>query len=162
MSTNAPIPAPTPASSPRWMKPLLILSLTANLVVIGFVIGQELRGDGRRGADRAVAWVLDMVPEDRRAMAEAHFAEALPALDAPNDDRGANVAMVLAAIRAEPYQPSELQAAMAKFGASRAERWAVLRERLSTLLTQFTPEERAAFAHNFEERMNRWRKRRND
>ncbi len=144
------------------MKLLLVLSLTANLVVVGIIAGRELREDDRRGSSRAVTWILDMVPEDRRAMAEAHFAEARAKLDTPDDDRGADLAVVLAAIRAEPYDPAELQSAMAALGASRAERWAVLRERLASLLGQFTPAERAAFAENFEDRMNRWRKRRSE
>lgn len=155
--------APERPSSPRWMKLLLALSLAANLLVIGVVAGRELRGDDRRGgADRAVGWILEMMPDGRRDMARAHFDEARPALEAADGDRGAEVAEILAAIRAEPYQPADVQAAMAAFGASRTERWEVLRERMATLLARLTPAERAAFADNFEERMNRWRNRRRD
>ena len=157
MSTDA----PAQARSPGWMKLLLILSLTANLLVIGVVAGYELRDDRRRGGtDRAVGWILEMVPDERRDMAEAHFAEARAAIDAAEGDRGALMDAVLAAIRAEPYQPAAVQAAMAAYGDSRSERWEVLRERMATLLARLTPDERAAFADNFEERMKRWRERR--
>jgi Spy/CpxP family protein refolding chaperone len=148
--------APSPRNSPAWLKLLLILSLTANLLVIGIIAGRELRQDGRRGG---VGWILDLVPEERRELAEAHFAEARALFEA-DDDRGALMDAVLAAIRAEPYDPSAVEAAMAAFGESRAERWKVVRERLSTLLAELTPAERAAFADNFEERMDRWRDRR--
>ena len=145
--------------SPGWMKLLLILSLTANLLVIGVIAGHELRGRGG-GPGGAVDWIVGMVPEGRREMAQAHFAQVSPTLDAAEHDRGAQMDAVLAAIRAEPFQPSEVEAAMAVFGESRAERWAVLRERTASLLAQLTPEEREAFADRFEERMNRWRDRR--
>jgi uncharacterized membrane protein len=149
--------------SPGWIKLLLILSLTANLLVIGVVAGYELRDDGRRGGtDRAVGWIVDMVPEERRDMAEAHFAEARAAIDTADGDRAALMDGVLSAIRAEPYDPAAVRAAMAAYGNSRSERWEVLRERMASLLARLTPEERATFADNFEERMNRWRERRGD
>ena len=150
--------------SPGWMKLLLILSLTANLLVIGVIAGYELRGDGQRGGgtDRAVGWILEMVPEARRGMAEAHFAAVRAEIDTAGGDRAALMDGVLAAIRAEPYDPAAVQAAMAAYGDSRSERWEVLRERMASLLARLSPEERAAFAANFEERMNRWRERRSD
>ncbi len=149
------------ARSPGWMKLLLILSLTANLLVIGLVAGRELRGDEPRGGtERAVGWILDLVPDDRRAMAEAHFADVRARTGAADADRGALMDGIVAAIRAEPYEPAAVRAAMAAYGDSRAQRWEVLRERTASLLAGFTPEERAAFADNFEERMNRWRQRR--
>lgn len=153
---------PVRLRSPAWMKLLLILSLTANLVVIGVVAGHALRHDKRRdGQHRAVEWILRLVPEDRRALAEAHFAEAQAALEAA-DDAGPQVAAILAAIRAEPYDPSAVEVAMAGYGSVRAERWAVLRERIATLLAQLTPEERVGFADRLQERMERWRERRRD
>ena len=154
--------APAAVRSPGWMKLLLIGSLTANVLVVGVVAGHELRDDRRRGMDRAVGRILDMVPEERRAMAEAHFAEARPALEAAEDDRGPLIDAVLAAIRATPYDPAAVRAAMAAYGESRSERWEVLRERTATLLAMLTPEERAAFADNYEEWTQRWRERRRD
>ena len=154
--------APVRTRSPGWMKLLLILSLTANLLVIGVIAGYELRGEDRRGGDRAIGWILEMVPEERRDMAEAHFAEARAAMDAAGGERAALMDAVLAAIRAEPYQPAAVQTAMAAYGDSRSQRWQVLRERMATLLARLTPDERATFADRFEERMNRWRERRRD
>jgi uncharacterized membrane protein len=153
--------APNQVRSPGWMKLLLILSLTANLLVIGVIAGYELRGERRSaGTDRAVGWILDLVPEERRGMAEAHFAAARAKIDTADGDRAALMDGVLAAIRAEPYDPAAVQAAMAAYGDSRSERWEVLRERMASLLARLSPEERAAFAASFEERMNRWRERR--
>lgn len=162
MSTDAPTPAPALARSPRWMRLLLVMSLTANLLVIGVVAGHELRRDHPRGADRAVGWILELVPEGRRAMAEAHFAEALAQVDAADRERAGDAAAVLAAIRAEPFEPAAVQSAMAGYGAARAERWAILRERMASMLAEFTPAERAAFADRLQDRMSRWRKRRGD
>lgn len=162
MSPQPGIETPAGPRSPRWMKLLLVLSLTANLLVIGVIAGRELRPDHRRGADRAVGWILDLVPEDRRAMAEAHFAGALAEVDAAERDRAEDARAVIAAIRAEPYDPASVQAAMASYGAARAERWSILRQRMATLLSEFTPAERAAFADRMEERMSRWQKRRRD
>jgi uncharacterized membrane protein len=155
--------APAWQRVPGWLKLLLIVSLTANLVVIGVVAGYELRGDDRRrGSSDIVAWVVEMLPEERRAAAEAHLALAQEAFDAADSDRGTRIDAVLAALRAEPYDPAAVEAAMAEFGASRRERWAVFRERLASLLDQLTPEERAAFADRFDERMSRWRERRSN
>ena len=94
-------------------------------------------------------------------MAKAHFADALSQVDA-EDDRDATTASLLAAIRAEPYDPAAVQSAMAGYGEARAQRWAVLRERLATLLAQFTPAERDAFADRLQDRMEHWRERRGD
>lgn len=158
MSTDA----PAGRRSPRWMKVLLVLSLTANLLVVGIIAGHALRADHRRGADRAVGRILDLVPEDRRAMAEAHFAGALAEVDAAERDRSDDARAVVAAIKAEPYEAGAVEAAMTGYDASRAERWAILRERMATLLAEFTPAERAAFAERLEDRMTRWQKRRGD
>lgn len=148
--------APTPGGCPGWIKILLTASLAGNLVVVGLVIGHEFREAPRevRGGDRVIDSLVAMVPEERRELAIAHFAEARERLDAAARDRSGRLAVVLAAIRAEPYDPAALEAALGEMF-DRSGRRTILRERLSTLLARLDPAEREVFAERFEERLGR-------
>lgn len=149
--------SPAHRGCPRWMKLLLILSLAANVAVAGLFIGHSIRPHeddrGARGSDRIVSWVVDMVPEDRREFAMTHMSQARDRIGAARAQRTARLPVVLDAIRAEPFDPAALDAALdAMFNRSTSGR-AILREHLITMLAGFTPAERAAFAERFAERL---------
>ena len=71
--------------------------------MVGIVIGHSLRKPehGARST-RAVDWIIEIVPEERRAFAIAHFAEARDRIEAGDKQPAREIKAVLAAIRAEP------------------------------------------------------------
>ena len=143
----------------RWMTLVLILSLTANLLVAGIVIGRWLAGDERpRGVDRTIGWMVRVVPEERREMAQTYFDAARPQFEAAQAARMDQFGAVLAAIRTEPFDPAALSSAMTATLETRSSQRALVYDRFATLLAQFTPDERAGIA----ERMETWVKKRAD
>ena len=150
--------APGRRGCPGWMKLLLIVSLAANLAVAGLVIGHAFRPNeergGGRGPDRTIGWIVEMMPEERREFALNHFAGAREEIAAARANRGALLAAVVAAIRAEPFDPAGLDAALDALFDRRATGRSVVRERMVTLLAQLTPAERDAFAARFAARMD--------
>lgn len=144
---------PARPRAPLWMKLLLVLSLAANLLVAGLVIGHWLAdSEPQSGMDRRVGWMLRVVPEERRELAAAHFEAGRPQFEAAEAAQHDRVGAVLAAIRSEPFEPAALSAAMAASLEARTAPRVVVYDRFATLLEQFTPAERAVIA----ERMEAW------
>ena len=63
---------------PVWVKLLMVASLTLNLVVVGLVIGQQLRPPPEIRSD----WVLEIVPPELRDQVETIIANDRPKLNA--------------------------------------------------------------------------------
>jgi uncharacterized membrane protein len=164
MSEN--FPTPEAIKRPRrWPRVLLTVSLLFNLLVLGAIAGAHLR-DGR-DAGR-------MPPADRVTMHGTGFApffEALPreargeigrALRARGEparpDRAAleaEFASILAALRAEPFERSALEAVMQAQQARVSTRVEAGRGALLDILESMSPSERAAFAERMEQRLAR-------
>lgn len=145
------------------MKLLLILSLAANFVIAGIVIGHSFRdGDRERGSDRVVNWIVEMLPEARRDFARAYFAEGQERIEAARAERITHLPEVVAALRAEPFDPAALERALETMFDRRNSSRTVIRERLISLLGELTPAERADFAAEFEQRLSDRAARRGD
>ena len=146
----------TLGDAPGWMKLALILSLATNLAVAGMVIGYSIRGDGepeRRGPERVIGWIVEMMPEERRDFARAHFADVPELVDAAREERMTHLPAVAAAMQAEPFDPVALDAALDAMFDRRNSSRTLVRERLISLLAELPPAERAAFAERFRERL---------
>ena len=131
---------------PAWVKLIMVLSLAGNFAVLGVLIGHGLREPEHRGRGaRSIDWIIGMVPEQRREFAMAYFAEARDQIEAAYVDRGPEIDAVLAAIRAEPYHPAALNSALNEMLDRRPRSRAIVRERLLSLLAEFTPAERDVF-----------------
>lgn len=142
------------------MKALLVLSLTGNLVVIGIVAGHAIRdSDRKHGVDRQIAWILRLVPDNRRQMAEAEFAPVHDAIVAAREDRRRQLDQVVAIIRTEPFEKATLAQSLDALGSMRTDRRDAVRQALVSILARFTPAERATFADRLEDSMQRWRER---
>jgi uncharacterized membrane protein len=147
---------PVRRGAPGWMKLVLILSLTVNLLIAGVVIGRWLAGDERpRGVDRTIGWMVRVIPEERREMAEAYFDAARPQLEAARAERMDQFGAVLQAIRTEPFDPAALGSAMTATLETRSSQRAIVYDRFATLLAQLTPEERAGIADRMEAWVNK-------
>jgi uncharacterized membrane protein len=150
------------AACPGWMKLLLILSLAANVVIAGVVIGYSFHDQPERGSERVINWIIEMVPDERRDLARAHFAGTREQIETARAERITHLPAVVAAMQAEPFDPAALGQALETMFDRRNSGRAILREHLITLLGQLTPAERAAFAARFEERLTERAERRGD
>lgn len=142
----------------RWMRWLLVASLALNLLVAGVLLGDALRGGtGQHG--RPVALTLGpfaraLGEEDRRAILDA--LEADEALRPPSRaERAAAFAEVLAAVRAEPFEPSRAEGAMRAQADRVAEVQRAVQAALVARLAAMPAEGRGAYADRLEGELRR-------
>lgn len=153
--------SPPVRRSPVWMKVLLVASLLLNFAVAGVLLGLMNSGKERpRGSERQISWILRFMPEDRREEAERLFDDRREELRRLYRDRPKFLAQVIAAIRADPFAPETLEAAMRAHRANSDERRLIVEETLVELLKGFTQEERIEFADAMEAQLARVRQRR--
>lgn len=167
MSDTAPQPPVPPAPTRGWVKVLLAVSLALNLAIIGMAAGAFLRNGGPpgRGDDRdfGLGPLADALSrEDRRALRDA-FLERHP------DGMGGRAALradfdaLLAALRAEPFDPAALDAAFASIAARNADLLERGRSVVADYLKTMDAATRAAFADRLEtallrgDRLDKWR-----
>lgn len=149
-----------PGPSRLW-RIVLVGSLALNLAVAGLVVGAAVSG---RFGDRPprsfdfglgpVALALD--PAERRAIGGAMRRDG--ALRAGDPRR--NAAAMVAALRAEPFDPDQLQDLMTAHNNQVA---TLQRKALAALMDQIiamSPERRAAFADRLQQELSRGRDRR--
>jgi uncharacterized membrane protein len=151
----------TQAGTRTWVRILLAVSLTVNLLVLGLVIGAHLR----YGADVR----LDGPPDGRSAMRDlgyAPFIDALPrdqrrALGHALRDRAGSFAMnrealarelaaILEVLRADPFTPDALTAVLDQQRARIDERARAGRELLMERIGAMSAAERQEFADRLE------------
>jgi hypothetical protein len=158
--------APAPRAPGRWLKAALVVSLALNLAVAGIVAGALLgeRRDARRPPPAELARELGLGPytraldiADRRALGAA-VRERVRAASGPRAIRAEirqDFAQVLAALRAEPFDPGRVAALIAAQGARAEARRelgaALLLERLAAM----DAGARAAYADRLEAGLHR-------
>ena len=150
------VPTPPPVmpvpASPRGVKIALALSVALNLGVAGLAIGAWL-GDGpHRGMPRDMTFgpfseALD--DTDRKALRRA-LLERLGEFREQREAARAEFEALLTTLRADPFDPEALKAALKALEVRNAERLELGRTLIETRLIEMTPEERAAFADRLE------------
>lgn len=156
---------PSTASPRRWPKVLLAVSLLFNLLVVGAIIGANLR------EERDARMFPPPDHDNMRAMGVAPFFDAMPRearrqmgqrlRDQPGGgpfDRQAlnrEFSDILAALRAEPFDPQAVAAVLDAQQARVTARIEAGRDALVESLAQMSPAERAQFADRLEERVSR-------
>ncbi|MEP2642725.1 periplasmic heavy metal sensor [Roseobacter sp.] len=157
---------PRPVAS-RRIKIILGVSLALNLAVGGLVAGAALRhGErgpgGPRGAGfgaYGLPYMIALPPEDRRAVSDA----VRQGRDAGVPDRAARRALyldVVSALRATPFDATALAAALGKQTATTLEVQKSAQEAWLGVVTDMSPDARAAYAQAVEEVLRRGPKRR--
>lgn len=142
---------------PGWMKLVFALSLAVNLAVAGVVIGHKFREEqkpDRRGVERAVEWIINLVPEERQDFARKQLSDLPSSLESERATRMANLPRITAAMTAEPFDPAALDAALKAMSDRH-----VLRQSVVALVEALTPAERAEFAESFSEKLDPQEKR---
>lgn len=136
----------------RWAGPLLLVSLMANLLVIGAVAGAFLKSSDRHGhhgkvphVERGLIGYVGSLPQPRRDALLAEFETSREQVDAERAKARAARHAVLETLAAEPFDRAALAAAVDKAVSAEA----AFRARTSTVFvsiaSQLTPEERRAF-----------------
>lgn len=140
---------------PIWVKALLALSLVANMAIAGLYVGQMSKTKERkRGTERQISWILKFVPEARHADAEKLFDGKRDEIRTLYRDRGKYLDEVIVAIRAEPFSPETVVAAMRARRENSGARRLIVEQTLVDLLQTFNADERAYFADQMEIRIN--------
>lgn len=161
---------PSRADPPRtrgWVKVVLAISLALNLAIVGLAAGAMLRNGGPPGRDDDRDFGLGPLAdalsrEDRRALRSAfldRYADGLGGRAALRADFDA----LLAALRAEPFDPAALDAAFASIAARNADLLDRGRAVVADYLKGMDAATRADFADRLEtallqgDRRDKWR-----
>ncbi len=143
----------------RSMRYLLIGSLALNLLVLGIIGGAVIRGPGGfggpRGVDLALGPIVEaLAPEDRQAIRTQLRANDM-LRQHPRQIREALATALQAALRAEPYDPAAIEAALSiqqnRLVAVQTAGQQVLVARIGLM----TPQARLAFADRLQEAIGR-------
>jgi uncharacterized membrane protein len=140
------------------MQVALALSVTLNLIVAGFVGGAMLRGPhGPEGKDREFSFgpFSDaMEPAERKALRKDILQRA-PGLGQMRQEMRADMDKVVAALRAEPFDPAALTNVMEAQQARLTGQISVGSQALRDFLLTMDAPHRHAFADRLEDRLKR-------
>jgi uncharacterized membrane protein len=161
--TESQIPPPPPAggssgqATPRWMKIALVVSVALNLAVAGLVLGAWL-GDGpHKGMPRDLSFgpFSDALSDaDRRALRKDLMGRAGEFRSSREAARAEFVAL-LDALRADPFDPAAMTAALTAIETRNAERLDLGRSLIEARLIAMSAAERKAFADRLEKGLRR-------
>jgi len=143
----------TGRACPTWMKALLIVSLAANIAVVGLYVGYGMQDKPERSANRAVDWIVRLMPEERRDFVQKAFDARRDELREARAGRARRMQAILAAMRAEPFSPEALAAELRRRGENRSARDEIIYGTLTEVLTALSPDERMAFVDNLEAKL---------
>lgn len=165
MSETSPSPRETGG---RVLRIALILSLTVNLLILGLVLG-TLAGrdrDGRRNfADIGFYPFIMALPDPQRRELGAELEKRAGDLRQNSEALRQEFEALLAALRADPYDPEAVRTSVEAQQTRLAQRQDIGRALLFERLEAMSVADRRAFADALEERMRRgprWRQRDRD
>lgn len=149
-----------PTKTATWVKILLGVSLSLNLLILGAVGATIWKFSGARaGPDTrggGLAPLVRALPEaDRQALRETYRAT-----HTGQEEAERRKADFLAALRAEPFDAEAFDAMLLTHAEEGAARMAAGREALVSSVAQMSPEARAAYADRIERMMERAERRR--
>ena len=137
----------------------LAVSLAVNLLVAGLVVGVLVHGWPQRhdALVRSVGFGPfneALRPADRKALHDA-FLKKVPDFQAERARMRADSMAVLAALRASPYDPTALDAAMATMQTHMSRRFTLGRALMEDFIDTLSPADRLAFADRLESSLHR-------
>lgn len=157
--TDTTTPAPAPRS-PLWMKIALAVSVALNLAVVGMAGGAAWRFHSDGGPSGPVRdlgfgpFSEALAPDDRAAMRKEFF-ETRGDFRQVRREMRADFTAMLAALRAEPFEATALQAVLDRQRARGAEMAEVGSRLLGARIAAMTADERRAFADRLETTLTR-------
>ena len=148
--------AKTPSG--RGLKIALAVSLALNLAVAGLVAGAWLSDHGpRRDMPRDLSFgpfTEALSPQDRRAL-RREFLSRAPEFRAARQEALAEFDRLLAALRAEPFDPAALTSALAAIQTRNSDRLELGRSLIETRLLTMEEADRRAFADRLDAALRR-------
>lgn len=156
--TNAPPPVgPTPrGTTSRGVKVALAISVALNLTVAGLATGAWL-GGGHRDMPRDMSFgpfSAAFDDSDRRAI-RRELVGRMGEFRASRAEARAEFEALLATLRADPFEPEAMKAALAAIEARNAERLQLGRSLIEARLIEMSPEDRERFADRLETGLRR-------
>lgn len=148
---------PPVQTGPRWMKIALVVSVALNLAVAGLVLGAWL-GDGpHKGMPRDLSFgpfSEALSDADRRALRKDLMGRA-GEFRSSREAARTEFAALLDALRADPFDPAAMTAALTAIETRNAERLDLGRSLIETRLIEMSAAERRAFADRLEQGLRR-------
>jgi uncharacterized membrane protein len=149
--------APVPPKTSRGVKVALAISVALNLAVAGLAVGAWLGGGGHRDMPREMSFgpfseALD--DSDRRAIRRA-LLDRMGEFRASRTEARAEFEALLATLRADPFDPAALKAALAAIESRNAERLELGRTLIETRLIEMSTTDRQRFADRLEKGLRR-------
>lgn len=145
-----------------WLKITLFVSLAINLLIVGFLVGAAARhmGDGSKSARNpglgafGAPYMLALKPEDRRTVFR-ELKQSSRDVVPDRRERRAMFSAVVSDLRAQPFDPSALEATVAK----QAETTVLVQKRAQAawldVVSGMTDEERQVYADAVESVLSR-------
>lgn len=136
---------------------VLVVSLGLNLLVAGMAVGAWMHGPPgpRDGRDLGFGPFDEVFrPEDRLSLRDAVRARAGD-LRAARSQMSTDMQAVISALRAEPFDPAALKAALARQQDNLTRRIGIGTEVITDYLSALPAERRAEFADRIEEKVRR-------
>ncbi|MEL6799059.1 MAG: periplasmic heavy metal sensor [Pseudomonadota bacterium] len=153
--------------SPLWMRITLVVSLALNLLVIGIVVGALATRGGREDGTRPLGalrdlgptpFIVALDPEHRRDLAQSMRGEAA-SLRENREELRTRFEALLAALRADPFDPDAVAALLGEQRQVGARRQAIGEKLLLDHLASMSGAERAAYADRLDKSLRRGAKR---
>lgn len=150
-----------PKTGRRWGRVLLGLSLALNVLVLGVVLGGILGHRHDDGPDRRDDRFAEVGPYSRalsdadRAALRNELRAAWPQLRENRTAVRDSFREVLAALRAEPYDPGRVETLLVAQSDRISSQIALTRGLLLSRLAEMSPDERKAFADRLEQVIRR-------
>ncbi len=152
-----PTPSPVVPRASRGLKIALILSVALNLAIAGLVLGAWL-GDGpRKGMPRELSFgpFSDALSDkDRRALRKG-LQDRAGEFRTSREGSRAEFETLLSTLRADPFDPAAMTAALVAIETRNAERLELGRSLIETRLVEMSTAERQAFADRLEKGLRR-------
>jgi uncharacterized membrane protein len=153
------VPAPALPAAPRWMRWALALSLAANLLVVGIVVGAVAGRDGPRHrampVDVTLGPLTNALSEADRKALRAAFAERAPNFRAGMRAARGDIDALVAALRGDVWDAGAARAALVALERRINDRVTLGRDLLVERMGSMTAAERRAFADRIVERLRR-------
>lgn len=146
---------------PAWVKVLLGVSLALNLAIFGLIAGLSVRGGPLRadatGFGYAMPYVMALERADRRAL----FNALRSASDLPDRRmRRAHFEDMMAALRHDPFDRGDVEAVLMRQADAVSQVQAKAQAEWLVVVSEMTPEQRAAYADQIEELLRKGPRRR--
>ncbi|MEM8791523.1 MAG: hypothetical protein AAGE80_07885 [Pseudomonadota bacterium] len=143
----------SPRTCPRWVKVLLLFSLTVNVVVAGVLIGSFVRGTALRDG----SWLVSIMPEEKRPAAQERIAKDRPRMMDLRRNRRELRRTMMENMTAEEFSSERLSETLKGHRVLAEERRALVHNQLVELFGSMTREERQQAAERMEDMFTRAR-----